>query len=84
MMIGIICQTKKKNKENGTKNKVTAMKKTKIREIIINCASGGESTPKPRTTVYHFDEESLDKYIITFIISFGKFVMPTNFGQLNF
>ena len=35
--------------------------KSKIREIIINCASGGESTPKPRTTVYHFDDDSLDK-----------------------
>ena len=33
----------------------------KIRKIIINCASGGESTPKPRTTVYHFDEDSLDE-----------------------
>ncbi len=33
----------------------------KERKIIINCASGGESTPKPRTTVYHFDEDSLDK-----------------------
>ena len=36
-------------------------KKSKIREIIINCASGGESAPKPRTTVYHFDEDSFDK-----------------------